>query len=111
MRREFDHTAPLSEETTGLGLSSQDQGPQEDLVEGRSNGWPKRPLVFPDLMTPIEAAMFLRLDQTEHSPQSACRTLNYWRDQGDLKATKYARRVWFLRAELERFLKNKTEQK
>jgi len=62
-------------------------------------------------MTPIEAAMFLRLNETEHCPQSACRTLNYWRDRGDLKATKYARRVWFLREELERFLKNKTEEK
>ena len=31
-------------------------------MEGRSNDWPKRPLVFPDLMTPVEAAMSLRLD-------------------------------------------------
>jgi hypothetical protein len=62
-------------------------------------------------MTPVEAAMFLRLDEIGHNPGSACRTLNYWRDRGDLKATKYARRVWFLRAELERFLENKTEEK
>lgn len=73
--------------------------------------WPGRPDVFPSLMTPVEAAMFLRLDETEHNPQSACRTLNYWRDRGVLKATKYARRVWYLREELERFLKNKTEEK
>jgi hypothetical protein len=73
--------------------------------------WPGRPDVFPDLMTPIEAAMFLRLDETEHDPRSACRTLNFWRDKGELKATKYARRVWFLREELERFLKSKTEAK
>jgi hypothetical protein len=36
--------------------------------------------------------------------------LAYWRDRGDLKATKYARRVWFLKKELERFLENKTEE-
>jgi hypothetical protein len=71
--------------------------------------WPARPLVFPNLMTPVEAAMFLRLDETAHNPQSACRTLNYWRDRGELRATKYARRVWFLKRELEKFLENKIE--
>lgn len=53
--------------------------------------------------------MFLRLDQIGHTPTSASRTLNYWRDKGELKATKYARRVWFLKDELETFLRNKTE--
>lgn len=71
--------------------------------------WPKKPEIFPDLMTPTEAAMFLRLDQTGHTPESAKRTLNYWRDRGELKATKYARRVWFLKEELELFLKVKTK--
>jgi len=72
--------------------------------------WPTRPDIFPDLMTPTEAAMFLRLDQFGHTPSMAIRTLNYWRDRGDLKATKYARRVWYLKAELQKFLKNKTEK-
>ena len=76
-----------------------------------NNGWPAKPSIFPDLMTPEEAAMFLRLDQTGHNPKSARRALNYWRDQGELRATKFARRVWFLREELERFLQNKTEEK
>jgi hypothetical protein len=75
------------------------------------NEWPGRPDTFPDLMTPVEAAMFLRLDETSHDPRSACRTLNYWRDKGELKATKYARRVWFLKKELGSFLENKTEQR
>ena len=73
------------------------------------NGWPERPGMFPDLMTPEEAALFLRLDQTGHTPASACRTLNYWRDRGELRATKYARRVWYLKVELQAFLANKTE--
>ena len=73
------------------------------------NGWPKRPIQFPSLMTPLEASQFLRLDQIHHTPESAKHTLNYWRDRGELRVTKYARRVWYLRAELERFLKNKTE--
>ena len=72
--------------------------------------WPQRPDVFPELMTPVEAAMFLRLDQTGHTPKSAKRTLNYWRDHGQLNATKYARRVWYLKKELEKFLQNKTEK-
>lgn len=54
--------------------------------------------------------MFLRLDETGHSPESAARTLNYWRNKGDLKATKFARHVWFLRNELTHFLKKKTEE-
>ena len=77
--------------------------------EEQKNIWPTRPETFPDLMTPIEAAVFLRLDQTGHTPASAKRTLNYWRDTGELKATKFARRVWYLRQEVEAFLKNRTE--
>ena len=78
---------------------------------GRDTGncWPDRPNTFPDLMTPHEAAMFLRLDETGHTPASACRTLDYWRDKGELRATKYARRIWYLRSELEAFLRRKTD--
>ena len=71
--------------------------------------WPEKPEIFPDLTTPTEAAMFLRLDELGHIPKSAKRTLNYWRDRGELRATKYARHLWFLKSELERFLKVKTE--
>ena len=76
----------------------------------RRNGanWPNRPEMFPIIMTPTEAAQFLRLDQTGHSPKSAKRTLDYWRDHGELKGTKYARHVWYLKDELEAFLKVKT---
>ena len=71
--------------------------------------WPERPEVFPELMTPVEAAMYLRLDDIGHNPKAALRTLNYWRDNGYLKATKYARHIWYLKVELEKFLKSKTE--
>ena len=55
--------------------------------------------------------MYLRLHETgRHTPKSAVRTLNYFRGRGWLRATKYARLVWFRRAELERFLENKTEE-
>ena len=71
--------------------------------------WPSRPSHFPDLMTPIEAALYLRLDETNLTPKAVIRTLNYWRDKGQLKATKYARRVWYLKSELNVFLHHKTE--
>jgi hypothetical protein len=72
--------------------------------------WPARPAIFPELLTPIEAAQYLRLDQTGiHNPATAARTLKFWRDRGELKATKYARHVWYRRAELDRFLAVKTE--
>lgn len=75
-----------------------------------TDNWPPRPERFAELLTPIEAAQYLRLDETgRHTPQSAVRVLNYWRDKGQLKATKYARRVWYLKEELEKFLRNKTE--
>ena len=81
-----------------------------DTASSNSDTWPQRPEVFPDLMTPVEAAMFLRLDEADHNPVSARRTLDYWRDKGELRATKFARRVWFLKKELEAFLVDKTEQ-
>lgn len=72
--------------------------------------WPPRPAVFSDLLNEIEAAQYLRLDETgRHTPVSAIRTLNYFRDHGGLRATKYVRRVWYLKKELERFLEFKTE--
>ena len=83
---------------------------QAETSKNTVTDWPKRPDVFPSLMTPVEAAMFLRLDYTAHNPKSACRTLNYWRDRGELRATKYARHVWYLKNELEKFLEIKTEE-
>jgi hypothetical protein len=83
---------------------------QQNGKFGNGNGWPEPPREFPSLMTPTEASQYLRLDQTGLSPKSAKRTLNYWRDRGELKATKYARRVWYRKEELEVFLKNKTEK-
>jgi len=80
------------------------------MSDKNADEWPERPNIFPELMTPVEAAMFLRLDETGHNPESASRTLNYWRDRGELRATKYARHVWYLRNELEKFLGNKTEE-
>ena len=78
--------------------------------QSRKNNWPPRPDVFDELLTPIEAAQYLRLDETgNHTPQTAIRTLNYWRDKGQLRATKFARHVWYLREELEKFLRIKTE--
>ena len=91
-------------------MTLEEKKPRKHLSHFDKDFWPERPRVFPGLMTPVEAAMFLRLDQTGHTPEGARRTLNYWRDRGDLKATKYARRVWYLKEELEKFLQNKTEE-
>jgi hypothetical protein len=75
-----------------------------------NDGWPPRPEEFKEILTPVDAAQYLRLDATgNHTPQSAIRTLNYWRDKGLLKATKFARRVWYRKTELDRFLAVKTE--
>ena len=82
-----------------------------ELSQSKKTGWPSRPKVFGELLTPIEAAQYLRLDETgSHTPKTAVRTMNYWRDKGQLKATKFARRVWYRKAELDRFLQVKTEE-
>lgn len=86
-------------------VSSGQSGHRPALVE-----WPSPLSAFAQVMTPVEAAQYLRLHETgSHTPASAVRTLNYWRSRGELKATRYARRVWYLRSELDRFLKAKTE--
>jgi hypothetical protein len=85
----------------------------QDILEkqqAKDMDWPPRPEVFSELLRPVEAAQYLRLDETgSHTPKSAVRTLNYWRDRGELKATKFARRVWYRKTELDRFLAVKTE--
>lgn len=76
--------------------------------ESQKNNWPPRPYVFAELLKPIEA-QYLRLDETgNHIPQSAVLTLNYWRDKGQLRTTKFARRVWYRKVELYQFLAVKT---
>lgn len=84
---------------------------QVDNSQLEGGNWPPRPEVFGDLLTPVEAAQYLRLDKTGvHTPRSAIRTLNYWRDHKELKATKFARHVWYRKAELNRFIAAKTER-
>lgn len=83
---------------------------ENQTTKSAKDKWPQRPPEFPELMTPVEAAMFLRLDQVGHSPETSKRTLNYWRDKGELKATKFARHIWYTKQELDLFIKNKTEQ-
>ena len=91
--------------------NADDKGDQRVTRSQRETGaWPPRPKRFGELLTQVEAAQYLRLDEMDnHTPQSAIRTLNYWRQKDQLKATKFARRVWYRRAELDRFLAVKTE--
>jgi len=84
---------------------------EKQSLNTKNKKWPHRPDVFGELLTPLEAAQYLRLDETgSHTPESAVRTLSYWRDRGELRATKYARHVWYLKEELDKFLQKKTEQ-
>ena len=89
-------------------MNKQSQNILEDQ-QTKDTVWPPQPEVFGELLNPTEAAMFLRLHEIGHTPKSACRTLNYWRNRGELKATKFARRVWYRKTELDKFLTVKTE--
>ena len=106
-----ERTRPLLEPGHGLeNAATTAVFDHEDLAKPPPE-WPSRPDVFPELLTPVEAAQYLRLDEGGHrTPNGAVRTLKYWRDQGELKATKFARRVWYRKVELNRFLVVKTEQ-
>jgi hypothetical protein len=102
--------APMQErKNVTISRSSGSHGDSE--VSGQvPDTWPGPSHPLGELLTPIEAAVYLRLDETgAHSPKAAVRTLNYWRDKGELRATKFARRIWYRRAELDRFLEKKTE--
>ena len=94
----------------GVAMAGENKEVKTSKNRTSSSCWPPRPAEFPELLTPIEAAQYLRLDETgDHTPKSAIRTMNYWRDKGHLKATKYARKVWYRKTELDRFLEVKTE--
>jgi len=98
----------MSNEDSKIGIMK--AGAKTKPARAPEDGWPPRPLCFGELLTPVEAAQYLRLDEMHrHTPGSAIRTLNYWRDKGQLKATKFARRVWYRKGELDRFLEVKTE--
>lgn len=106
-RTEFDRENP----SLAAEVGARRRGMLNDRGSGAVDGWPPRPACFGDLLTPTEAAQYLRLDETGMlTPRAAVRTLNYWRDRGELRATKYARCVWFRRVELDRFLERKTEE-
>lgn len=94
-----------------VGKSNHPDNKQDvNLCDYSLDKWPPRPDIFGDLLKPVEAAQYLRLDEIgSHSPKSAIRTLKYFRDKGELKATKFARHVWYRKAELDRFLVLKTE--
>lgn len=84
---------------------------ENDEVESTApDTWPARPEKYPELMRPVEAAQYLRLDELgTQTPKSAMRNFRHWRDKGQLRGTKYARHLWFRKAELDRFLAVKTE--
>lgn len=88
---------------------SPDQLPTLPQQAQLPHAWPMRPNQYGELLTPIEAAQYIRLDECGHNPRSAARTLQYFRDRGDLRATKFAKRVWFRRTELDAFLERRTE--
>lgn len=64
--------------------------------------------VVPDLMTEEEAIKFLRLDGEEtKNPQT---TLEYYRAEDRLKATRVGKRLRYLKSELLNFLEYQTQR-
>lgn len=62
----------------------------------------------PDLLTEREAIRFLRLDVD--GPATPCKTLQYYREQGLLRATRVGKRLRYQRKELLEFLDRLTER-
>jgi hypothetical protein len=62
----------------------------------------------PEVMTPDEAVLYLRLN--ESGCKNPLKTLKYYshRDRGLLKPTRIGRRVYYTRKELNRFLEQVT---
>ncbi len=70
------------------------------LADGRG-GWEP----CPDVLTPEEAARYLRLDLNGNWQQ----TLRYYREKKKLKGTRIGRRVLYTRKALEEFLERMTQ--
>ena len=64
--------------------------------------------VVPDLLTEEEAIKFLRLDG-EGGPKDPSTTLEYYRSEDRLKATKVGKRLRYLKSELLNFLEYQTQ--
>ena len=62
----------------------------------------------PELLTEQEAIQFLRLDVD--GPEKPTKTLQYYREQGLLRATRVGRRLRYQRKELLEFLDRLTER-
>ena len=61
--------------------------------------------IVPCLLTEEEAVKFLRID-TENNPQ---RTLKYYRDKGQLRATRIGNNYCYMKKELLAFIDRATE--
>ena len=59
----------------------------------------------PELLTEAEAIRYVRLDAASKNPE---RTLRYYREKGLLRPTQIGRHLFYLRAELDEFLKRQT---
>ena len=67
---------------------------------------PDRPC--PELLLPVEAIRYLRLDETEVADPE--RTLRYYREKWGLRATQVGRRLRYRRVELDRLLERLTDE-
>lgn len=63
----------------------------------------------PDLLTEQEAIRFLRLDG-EDGPKNPRLTLQHYRDEDILRATRVGKKLRYTRTELLRFLEKMTEK-
>ena len=77
---------------------------KNDIVWAGTSVFPDgRPV--PDVLTPQEAAVFLRIDGAAHWEN----TLRYYRDKGDLSATRIGKKMFYTRRALTDFLDKVTK--
>lgn len=65
------------------------------------------PTPCPELLIEQEAIRYLRLDTIDIKDPTA--TLRRYRESGQLRGTQVSKKVFYLREELDRFLKERTE--
>jgi hypothetical protein len=79
-----------------------------DRVLSLLSGWPVAGRLASNLLTEAEAITYLRLDTIDISDPAA--TLRRYRESGLLRGTQVSKRVFYLKDELDGFLKRLTEQ-
>ena len=94
-----------NENATSTTTTANDPAPTLAGAETGNNTWPIRPSAFPEVLTAVEVAQYLRLDDSHRDPKSAKATLRLLRRTRGLPCVgRIGANVLFRRSAVDRWL-------